>query len=254
MYRDILTNKWVLGGVGFLIVLSIGCVLWYEHDIADEKKAAAEAEELLRQSEKLKKASKTGNKAEQATDGTPVESDRQSTDKQRTNTPAEVEGDIESAQTNVSAETAEAADVPVSPHGFGPFPEVSEEYFHAVEIPPWKLTEFYGAPPASRNQELMARVMVKLWKEGNTTVEGAIMLPNGRVRVNYKNRAYVRYRTRKMPDGRTIRYIAAWSSGSLKKPSYEQRLQGYIPSGVELIDLDIEHPTLDPYEFLGLSR
>ena len=39
MYRDILTNRWVLGGVGFLILLSIACVLWYQHDIADEKKA-----------------------------------------------------------------------------------------------------------------------------------------------------------------------------------------------------------------------
>ncbi len=27
MFRDILTNKWVLSGVGFLIVLSIACVL-----------------------------------------------------------------------------------------------------------------------------------------------------------------------------------------------------------------------------------
>ena len=50
MYRDILTNKWVLGGVGFLILLSVACVLWYQHDIADEKKAAAETEKLLRQS------------------------------------------------------------------------------------------------------------------------------------------------------------------------------------------------------------
>lgn len=65
-------------------------------------------------------------------------------------------------------------EIPVSPHGLGPFPEVSEEYFHAVEIPPWKLTELYGAPPVSRNQELMARVMVKLWNEGHTTVEGLL--------------------------------------------------------------------------------
>ena len=51
MYRDILTNKWVLGGIGFLIVLSVACVLWYQHDIAPYKQKAAEAEQLLRQSE-----------------------------------------------------------------------------------------------------------------------------------------------------------------------------------------------------------
>lgn len=41
MYRYIFMNKWVLGGVGFLIVLSVGCVLWYEHDIADEKESSS---------------------------------------------------------------------------------------------------------------------------------------------------------------------------------------------------------------------
>ena len=40
MFRDILTNKWVLGGIGFLIVLSIACLLWYQHDTADMRKAA----------------------------------------------------------------------------------------------------------------------------------------------------------------------------------------------------------------------
>lgn len=38
MFRDFLTNRWVLGGAGFLIIFAIGCVLWYQHNIADEKK------------------------------------------------------------------------------------------------------------------------------------------------------------------------------------------------------------------------
>lgn len=80
------------------------------------------------------------------------------------------------------------------------------------------------------------------------------MKPNGRVLVNYKNRAYVRYGTRETSDGRTIRYISDWTSGSLEGPSTEQLLDGYIPSGVELINLDQEDPTLDPYEFLGLPK
>ncbi|MDE0088682.1 MAG: hypothetical protein OXU23_23375 [Candidatus Poribacteria bacterium] len=66
MLSDFLTNKWVLGGVGFLIVLSIACVWWYQHDIAPHKKAAAEAEKLLRQSQIAKKISDTDSEAEQA--------------------------------------------------------------------------------------------------------------------------------------------------------------------------------------------
>lgn len=141
----------------------------------------------------------------------------------------------------------------LSPHGFGPYPEVPQEYMKTVGVPTWMETKLFGFPPASRTQELMSRVMLKLWKEGNTTVESAIMRPNGRMLINYKNRAYVRYATRKTPDGGTIRYIAGWTSGSVKSPSSEQLLNGYVPSGVEKIDLDKEDPTLNPYEFLGLE-
>jgi len=41
MYRDFLTDKWVLGGVGFLIAVAVGCYFWYQHDIAPDRKAAA---------------------------------------------------------------------------------------------------------------------------------------------------------------------------------------------------------------------
>lgn len=141
----------------------------------------------------------------------------------------------------------------VSPHGFGPYPEVPQEYMKTKGVPSWMETKLFGFPPASRNQELMSRVLLKLWKEGNTTVGGAMMRPNGRMLINYKNRAYVRYATRKTPDGGTKRYIASWTSGSVETPSSEQLLDGYVPPGVEIIDLDKEDPTLDPYEFLGLE-
>ena len=134
----------------------------------------------------------------------------------------------------------------VSPHGFGPYPKVPETYMKTVGVPSWMETKLFGFPPASREQELMSRVMLKLWKEGHTNVEGAIMQHDGRMLINYKNRAYVRYATRRTSDGKTIRYIAGWTSGSLKAPSSEQLLDGYIPSGVVIIDLDQEDPTLDP--------
>lgn len=65
MYRDILTHKWILGGLAFLIVFSIACVWWYHYDTAPYRKAAAEAEELLRQSE-LSKESEKKNETEPA--------------------------------------------------------------------------------------------------------------------------------------------------------------------------------------------
>lgn len=55
MYRELLTNKWVLSGISFLIVLSVACILWYKHDTAADKQAATEVERLLYQSETTQK-------------------------------------------------------------------------------------------------------------------------------------------------------------------------------------------------------
>ena len=68
MYRDFLTNKWILGGVGFLIVLSVACVLWYQHGMAAERKAVADAEEMLRQLQITEKVSEIDSETGQAAD------------------------------------------------------------------------------------------------------------------------------------------------------------------------------------------
>ena len=41
MYRDFFTSKWILGGAGFLIVLFVACLLWYQHDTAADKQACS---------------------------------------------------------------------------------------------------------------------------------------------------------------------------------------------------------------------
>lgn len=66
--------RWIIGGIVLLLIVAGACYLWYQHDTAPDRKAAADAEKLLRQSEKLKKVSKTGNKTEQAADVASAES------------------------------------------------------------------------------------------------------------------------------------------------------------------------------------
>ncbi len=66
---------------------------------------------------------------------------------------------------NLTEQTQEAENtegVPVSPHGFGPFPEVPDDYF----LQPFSWDFYKNDPPI---YELMARVRVKLWKQGIRT-------------------------------------------------------------------------------------
>ena len=43
MYRDFLTNKWILGSIALLIIIAGGCYFWYQHSLVDDRKAAADA-------------------------------------------------------------------------------------------------------------------------------------------------------------------------------------------------------------------
>ena len=52
-------NKWILGGVAFLIVFSVACILWYQHGTAPYRQDAAKSEQLLRQSEIAQKVADT---------------------------------------------------------------------------------------------------------------------------------------------------------------------------------------------------
>lgn len=55
MFRDFVMNRWVFGGVGFLIMLAIGCVFWYQHDTAPDRKDAAETQKIVQQLKPLPK-------------------------------------------------------------------------------------------------------------------------------------------------------------------------------------------------------
>lgn len=73
MLREYLTNIYVLGAIGFLIVLSVACVLWYRYDTAYDKQQLVKDEEMLRQREASQKTG-TDTETKQLTDQTPDDS------------------------------------------------------------------------------------------------------------------------------------------------------------------------------------
>ncbi|MDE0482908.1 MAG: hypothetical protein OXI67_10045 [Candidatus Poribacteria bacterium] len=244
MYRHIFMNKWVLGGIGFLILLSIACVVWYQHDIADEKKAAAEAEELLRQSEIAKKVSNADSRAEQAADETTAESTTPTAEKQKFDTTAEVEKDgiLNETDAILTQQTQEAdKEVRVSPYGFGPYPK----------LPPGFPENYWDTRSKNKEAELLGRVQIKLIEQGKNVL-GASM-QNGLVYPSIPGTIYVEW------DGvGTERYVA----GILGDPFTIYSIPGYspglkltekdIPAGIEVINYP--NGGIDPYQFLGLKE
>ena len=52
MIHEFLTNKWILGAVGFIIMFAGVCYLWYQHQVAPYEKQAADTAEIVHQLEK----------------------------------------------------------------------------------------------------------------------------------------------------------------------------------------------------------
>ncbi len=165
MFRNIVGNKWVIGGVAFLIVFALACVFWYRYDTAADRKALAETAELIRQL--AAKKAVPDDKMEQATDA-PVE-----------NTLTETAGAVVETDTRTDneAKTYVAGDIfigpeppplpvsqdeLVSPYGFGPYPELPEGYGPIT----W--------PRKNANSELMIRAEIELLNQG-VPVEGIVM-------------------------------------------------------------------------------
>ena len=133
------------------------------------------------------------------------------------------------------SEKTEAVDVPVSPYGFGPYPELPPGY-----------PKDYWDRRMSKEHELLARVRIKL------NVEGASM-QNGLVYPNFPDRIYVewdwngneRYISRIMghPDAkRAIRNTFPPSPLTEKD----------IPANIKMFTLP--NGGIDPYEFLNLKE
>lgn len=92
MYRDIFTNKWTLGGFGFLVIFAGLCYLWYQHTTAPYREQTTEPTQIIRQSEKQRIAT-TANNREQAADAS-AEVNKPNAEKSRTNTQIELTDDI----------------------------------------------------------------------------------------------------------------------------------------------------------------
>ena len=155
----------------------------------------------------------------------------------------------------IASEEAPAEEVAVSPFGFGPYPEVPTGYPTHLQ-PVWLWSEERQQRHTSsrlESFELMARVLIKLWNQGDRDFDGVIREDsNGKVYPLYKDIIYVTWAELKDDNGKIIGTYARnqLSSDKTQRISFRDYMEGKIPSNIQFMDL--ETSGIDPYMFLDL--
>ena len=249
MFRDLLSSRLIQGGLAFFLLVVGGSLLysWHVHRATESE---LRKKPLAVESLKNKQATNTAPvdfQAEGVTN-TPDEN----TDTQMPDTTEAFPNETETLDLadlflpdDVGTEETPAEEVPVSPFGFGPYPEVPADYSSAVV---WLQSDYDELPThAQKNFELIHRVLIKLWASGEKGFRGASTY-KGKVYPHYYNTVYVGVSEYELPNGKKVQYISHRQSG----PHVDY-------NGVDLLNppphirvLDIESSGIDPYQYLEL--
>ena len=141
---------------------------------------------------------------------------------------------------------------PVSPFGFGPYPEVPLGF---PRDPIWEEVDMYEkinqhGRGMMKAIELMDRVLIELWNQGHTATSAS--MSKGRVYPGYPNTVFVRWNYIEEPDGSITRYAGRITSGpDISDSVFDALSEGIIPAGITVLDHDADG--IDPYTFLNLN-
>ena len=232
--------KWSVGFVVFLIVFGFGCYLWYQWDTAPYREAAERtrqyAESVENQGVEALGQHERDNPVDAAGDSTETTAAKPVAEALQENETTSIEGNTDN---NIAADTPK--NVRMSPHGFGPYPEVPEG------LP---IGEFLETDNVQ--QELIGRVLVKLWNEGDRAIGGGFYdAAQGKVYPYYPNVIYVKYEAEfNEITGEYETVIAQAGSSYDNFDAVQAVASGDTPPGYRLIDM--EDSGINPYEYLDL--
>lgn len=260
MIRNIISQKWIIGGISLLLIISAACYIWYQDDIAAERKAAADTSKITRlykierkidtevdQESQTSYPEEIARKQAEGKNTVVLHPDEPPKPKSKAGKYLQIEkeGIVKQDDTSQTEDN-------VSPYGFGPYPEIPIDFPFPVE---W---HFKGS---NANHELMARIAIKLWNQGIDT--RGITMVDGLAYPNYIDTVYVRWGETTDDNGNPIKYI--------------RRLGGFPPACQRIVSNNIARhgerramteediPTditvrlydeagIDPYTFLDLPK
>lgn len=254
MNYKILTEKWSIGCIIFIIVFAFTCYLWHKNDIASFKKQLITTNNIMPEEVQSKKKKKIIQRTSPNTD---MMTKKNKKFQNRSNT-LNNESDLKKKTTEMSSNNEETInkefelDLPnknvetrISPFGFGPYPEIPNGF--PFKDPWTSVTNLTDTQ--ARISELIHRVHIKLWNEGKRP-EG-ISYENGVIYATYPNTIYVTWDYDENEDGTIERYPSEVTSGTLSDEANALLDEGIIPPDV--IVYDHNEVGIDPYSYLGLK-
>ncbi len=233
-------TKWIIGAAFLLLIVAAGCILYYQHTTAPYKAEADKTDKLL-QEWKANKAKQTTT-ADKETTITPAESTTSTAEKptNKIGERTETNTDKPTESVNIAiSETDNTEEVRMSPHGFGEYPEIPEDF-------PGKENITWGKDSAGI--EIINRVLIKLWIEGEKNFRGG-GTDRGKVYPWYHDTIYVTFSEYKNEFGEIVRYASDKMSGPRVDWS-EVKDWSNPPPHIRILDL--ETSGIDPYQYLKL--
>ncbi|RKU10512.1 hypothetical protein C6501_13570 [Candidatus Poribacteria bacterium] len=255
MYRDVLLNKWFLGSFFLCVICSIGCLLWYQNEMAKIQKEIEADEAFIAQLEADKKKAEvvkqTANTDQEDTmRKNTFSGDQDSTKKEKIlpNSESKIQSEDKSNVKDTSSAVSKTTNAPtvVSPFGFGPYPKIPDSWPQGYKY--W--------PCENERHELMQRVEIKLTEQG-INVAGSTM-SKGLVYPNIKGIVYVRWA--ETSDGeRYISLITGYPPDAQRLTELVETLEDQdipfteadVPNDIKLVNYD--EAGIDPYQFLELQ-
>ena len=253
--KGIIMNRKIYWGLTIILILGIAAVFY---QVIRNQNETADPIKIF-----VIKERSNESKQEESTTNT------ENTENPLTQTPAEIQNaekpttittqDSDITSTNKSepiigstSVEAEHVEVPSeSPFGFGPYPEVPQDFIEKHGNPVWLRPTDKLSTLLKRDLELIERVQIKKWIDGDRDFKGGVY-EGGKIYLNYPDPFYVRYREVTFPTGKHLRYISSALSGQKLPISPEEIIEGKMPQGVTLIDMDSPDVGIDPFEYLGL--
>ena len=260
MLREVFANKSliaVLIGCGLVIV---GIHFWSQHEHSKLRHEEAETRRFIQQVERGQTAGLTRTEEPDLL-SPPQEVTNNAQEAHRTSTPVPEAIPAPAAAVAVAESLEEGglaqeevtlAEPPrVSLFGFGAYPEIPPDY---REPDVWERIEELAITDPSRaeRQELMARVCIKLWKQGRHSVGASRDRQTGLIYPHYPNTAYVRWAWDVDENGHPIRYAAGVKGGADLAQYHHYFAEGEIPPHITVIDY--EDAGIDPYQFLDFQH